>query len=287
MNVKNITAVAASICVFFLINGCKIGDPPSVSSVNTETSGRVGDSIRFAGLDWTVKVHENQMWGPGPNFFSGNENDITIDSNGFLHMKIVNRGDKWYSTEVVTDKAMGYGTYIFTIEGNLEDIPENIVLGLFTWDNNTFKTDANSEVDIEISKWGNKNDPWTLQYGVQPINFGTLYEERMYRPEYDLGKMKGVTTHAFTWTEEKISWVSYAGDTYGSGEVLGEWEFDKSFPGRVKEEGGNKSVPVVIPAPGSETNARINLWVTTWSGAGPSDNKEQEVIIRNFEYIPE
>jgi hypothetical protein len=277
-------SLVLGLCYIFLF-GCKQSSPPE-PSVNTEQAGRVGDSIRFAGLDWTVKVHETGQWGPGPNYFSGNEQDITIDSNGYLHMKIVNRDGKWFSTEVISDKNMGYGTYVFTIDADLEDIPENIVLGLFTWDNNTFLSDANSEVDIEISKWGDKSDLRTLQYGVQPINFGTLYPERMHRPEYPLGKLKGVTTHGFRWSDTTITWASYTGETYGQGELLGEWKFDTSFPARVKEEGGAKSVPVIIPAPGSETNARINLWIATWFSAGPSDGKEQEIIIRDFEYTP-
>ncbi len=89
-------------------------------------------------------------------------------------MKIVKRNDKWFSTEVVSDKNMGFGTYIFTVDADLEDISENIVLGLFTWDNNTFQTDANSEVDIEVSKWSNKDQERTLQYGVQADLFRTV-----------------------------------------------------------------------------------------------------------------
>lgn len=277
-------SIVFSIGLSFLVS-CKQSTPPE-PSVNTEQAGRVGDSIRFAGLDWTVKVHETGQWGPGPNFFSGSEQDITIDSNGYMHMKIVNRDGKWFSTEVGCDQSMGYGSYIWTLEANLEEIPENIVLGLFTWDYNTFQSDANSEVDIEISKWGDKTDLRTLQYGVQPINFGVLYPERMHRPEYPLGKLKGVTTHGFTWSDTAIIWASYAGDTYGQGELLGEWKFDTSFPARVKEEGGSKSEPVIIPAPGAETHARMNLWIATWYAAGPADNKEQEMIIRNFEYRP-
>lgn len=266
---------------------CHQSDPPEVAkSVNTETFGRVGDSVRFSGLDWTVKIHETGQWGPGPNFFSGHEDDIILDSNGYLHMKIVNRDGKWMSTEVVANDKMGYGTYIFTLDGDFENIPENIVLGLFTWDNTSFKEAANSEVDIEISKWGNKSDPWTLQYGVQPINFGTLYPERMYRPEYPLGEFTGVTTHGFLWTDTAIHWRSYAGDVYGKGKLLGSWRFDTSNPARVKEEGGQKSDAIVIPKPGNETTARINLWITPWVSPAPTDGKEQEMIIRRFEYRP-
>lgn len=282
-NIKISILILASI----LFVTCEQSDPPGKDKgVNTETFGRIGDSIRFSGRDWTVKIHEASQWGPGPNYFSGHEEDIFVDAQGYLHMKIVNRGGKWMSTEVVSDENLGYGTYIFTLDGDFENIPENIVLGLFTWDNTTFKKEANSEVDIEISKWGNKNDLWTLQYGVQPINFGQLNPERMFRPEYTLGKLKGVTTHGFKWSENEIVWNSYAGDTYGSGELLGTWTFDLNNPARVKTEGGQNSEAIIIPKPGPETNARINLWITPWVAAAPTDGKEQEMIIRRFEYRP-
>lgn len=280
----NVAAIWIGLLILF---GCSQSKPPEPTlSVNTESFGRVGDSIRFAGLDWTVKIHENSQWGPGPNYFSGDEQDITIDSVGALHMKIVNRGGKWLSTEVVSDKNMGFGTYVFTVDADLENIPDNIVLGLFTWDNNTFQTDGNSEVDVEVSKWNNKAETRTLQYGVQPIFFGQFNEERKHRPQYDLGTLKGLTTHAFTWTETEITWISYAGPTYGQGKVLGEWSFDNTQPARVKREGGQTSDPIVIPQPGSETNARINLWLVNDGGQGPSNGKELEIVIKDFKYIP-
>ncbi|MDG1098290.1 MAG: hypothetical protein P8O20_02805 [Bacteroidia bacterium] len=284
---KKISVVIAFIGILIFAGfACKQSDPPKKELVNVDRSARVGDSIRFAGKDWKVKIYEDKQWGPGPNWFSGHEDDITVDVNGYLHMKIVNRDNKWMSTEVISDEVMGYGTYIFTLEADLESIPENIVLGLFTWDNNSFQEAANSEVDIEFSRWGDLSDLRTLQYGVQPINFGTVFPERAFRPEYGLGKLRGVHTHAFTWTDTLISWVSYAGDTYGSGEVLGTWKFDLNNPARIKEEGGNESDPIIIPKPGPETNARINFWILPWVNQRPTDGNEQEVIVRNFEYRP-
>jgi hypothetical protein len=265
---------------------CKQSDPPVKQTTPVDISARVGDSIRFSGLDWTVKVHETQQWGPGPNYFSGHEDDITIDQNGYMHLKIVQRNNKWMSTEVVSDLNLGYGTYTWTLEGDYETIPENIVLGLFTWDNNTFATQANSEVDIEISKWGDKSDPYTLQYGVQPILFSTLFPERRFRPQYSFGDLKGVHTHAFTWTDSLISWVSYSGDIFGQGKVISSWTFDLNNPSRVKEENGNRSAPIIIPKPGATTNARMNLWIAPWINPAPTDGKEQEIIIRKFTYNP-
>lgn len=271
--------------VLWSLSSCYQSDPQP-PSVNTSEFGRVGDSIRFSGYDWTVKTYENQQWGPGPNYFSGDERDITIDKNGFLHLKIVNRDGKWMSTEVICDEAMGYGKYSWTVEGTMDSYAPNTVVGLFTWDDHTFDSDANSEVDIEFSKWGNPSRNTALQYGVQPINFGTLNPERDYRPVYDIGAIEDVSTHNFLWTDTAIIWKSYIGDIEDEAKLIGEWRFGLENPGRVKEEGGNVSKPVVIPAPGANTNARMNFWLLTAIHPEPTDGLKQEFIVRKFSYDP-
>jgi hypothetical protein len=269
----------------FLLSACYQSDPVP-PGVNTEEFGRVGDSVRFSGMDWTVKIYEDNTQGPGPNFFSGDERDIFLDENGYLHLRIVERSGKWMSTEVVADEYTGYGTYRWTIEGYPDAFPANIVLGLFTWDNNTFDEQANSEVDVEFSKWGDPEQETTLQYGVQPINFGPYYPERDYKPEYDQGTLDGVSTHEFVWTDTLISWRSYVGEYAEDDQLIGEWTFDTSNPPRVKNEGSRTSQPVVIPEPGETTSARINFWILTNIARGPVNGLTQEIIIRKYEHIP-
>jgi len=270
--------------VAFLL-ACQQSEPKPASH-NTSEFGRVGDSVRFSGYDWTVKVYEDQMWGPGPNYFSGSERDVFLDENGYLHLRIAKRDGKWMSTEVVADEFTGYGTYRFTVEGTMDALVRNTVLGLFTWDNNSFQEQANSEVDIEFSRWGNPQIERTLQYGVQPINFGPYFPERAHKPPYQVGMVNGVTTHEFIWEKDLITWRSYTGETADPQNKFAEWTFGTENPARVKNEGGRSSNPVVIPAPGSTTSARMNFWILTGINPGPVDGQLHEVIIRSFEYIP-
>jgi hypothetical protein len=263
--------------LIFIGMGCEQSDPPDY--------GRDGDRVTFSGRSWTVKTGSGLM-GPGPNWFSNSYSDVFIDEKGRLHMKIAEHDGKWYATEVVSDENLGYGTYIFTIIGDLANIPENIVLGLFTWDNNTFYEQANSEVDIEFSKWGNAENNNPLTYSVQPVSFGTFYSERTHQAVVTPSDLIGASTHGFTWTDTLITWKSYAGYKFGEGELLAEWSFDLNNPARIKAEDGNTSLPIVIPAPGSTTNARINFWILTSIAAKPTDGLEHEVIIDSFQYIP-
>ena len=159
-------------------------------------------------------------------------------------------------------------------------------MGLFTWDSYTFQTDANSEVDIEFSKWGDPDKDTTLQYGVQPINFGPYYPERDDKPKVNPSFWGDVSTHAFTWTDTLITWESWIGAEYGNGAPQATWTFDLSNPARVKNENGNSSDPVVIPAPGSNTNARMNLWLVQGADSGPVFPFRTEIVIQDFKYTP-
>jgi hypothetical protein len=245
---------------------------------------RDGDILQFADREWVIKHSEGPM-GPGPNYFTDHPNDVFVDQNGYLHLSISERNGVWRCTEVVSVDTMGYGTYIWTIQGNPVNIDRNVVLGLFTWDTYTFQEQANSEVDIEFSKWGVADQDTTLQYGVQPINFGTYYPERDYKPEADPDLWIGVSTHAFTWTDTLITWESWRGDTYGNGTPDASWTFDLNNPPRSKYEGGLWSDPIIIPAPGENTNARMNLWLIN-GPEGPFIPVPHEMIIQNFEYLP-
>ena len=69
--------ILAGVLLGISLLGCYQSDPPMLNT-NTDDFGRVGDSVRFAGRDWKVKIYENQKWGPGPNYFSGNPNDIYL-----------------------------------------------------------------------------------------------------------------------------------------------------------------------------------------------------------------
>jgi excisionase family DNA binding protein len=143
------------------LNGCKQSDPEDVL-------GREGDVVNFSGYVWDVKINEYAV-GPGPNYFSGFYEDVFVDDNGYLHMRIAEHNGKWYSSEIVGRDTLGYGKYTWVMQADLENIPENITVGLFTWDNESFFAEANSEVDIEFSKWGNPDLATTLHYSVQPV----------------------------------------------------------------------------------------------------------------------
>jgi len=272
---KRIVGIALLV---MLAMACKQSDPEEVQM-------RSGDTLTFAGRKWDIKSSTVPV-GPGPNFFSKRYNDVRVDENGYLRLRIVNRDGLWYSTEVISQDTMGYGKYAWTVQLDPMLFASNVVLGLFTWDNNTFFEQANSEVDIEFSKWGAETSTTPLTYSVQPVNFGPYYAERSEYANISPDVLQGITTHVFEWTDSLITWYSYAGEYNSGNPNFAEWSFDLNNPARIKYEGPNVSQPIVIPAPGNTTNARMNLWTLPHVAVGPEDGAEQEVTIRDFHFEP-
>jgi hypothetical protein len=119
--------------------------------VTDVTAADKARTIQFSGHRWQVKQSDRPV-GPGPNWFSGREENVWVDEKGRLHLRISQREGHWWCAEVYTDKNLGYGTYVFRIAGKLHELDKSAVLGLFTWDDNTFLNAANSEIDIEFAR---------------------------------------------------------------------------------------------------------------------------------------
>ena len=262
-------------------SACTTAPPPPPSP--DPGCSNCSDPMYFSGQSWTIKAYENSTWGPGPNYFSGRSSDVYVDNDGFLHLNIAQHNGRWYSTEVISEETMGYGVYTWVVDAQLEQMEANTVLGLFTWDNNTFQTQGNSEVDVEVARWGDINEQDILLYSVQPVWSGPYKPERTQKINTPTGSLNGVTAHRLVWTDSLITWKSWEDHADGPNEI-GSWSFDLNNPPRTKDEGGQTSDPIIIPAPGATTHARMNLWL--FNGAAPTNGQPYEVIIRLFSYEP-
>ncbi|MDD5708695.1 MAG: glucoamylase family protein, partial [Kiritimatiellae bacterium] len=142
--------------------------------------------ISFAGYDWIVKEGGVPL-DPGYNYFSAATNAVWVDADGLLHLTIAQRSNRWWCSEVVANTSLGYGTYSFKIDTDLNTLDTNAVLGLFTWDDTA--PDFNyREIDVEVSHWG---WPGTNgQYVIKPYQTaGNMIRFNVDQP--------GFTTHEF------------------------------------------------------------------------------------------
>ncbi len=179
--------------------------------------------IVFSDYNWIIKQDENEVFGPGPNYFSAQTNDIWIDGNGYLHMNVKNRDLKWYSTEVITEQSFGYGTYVFYLGSRGDTLDQNIVLGLFTWDDNSnAQINYNNEIDFEFSRW-NKPTNNNFQFVVQPSD---LTISNIHRFNID-NSVDSLTVSYFTWNTNYIEFTSAYGSTFPAEttNIINNWTY--------------------------------------------------------------
>jgi hypothetical protein len=260
---------ATKIHAFLLPNGV---DPPLVDgdaalpetlytiSVANVYTIRIPKAISFSGYEWWVKASMTPV-GPGPNYFSDSTENVWVDGQGQLHLKITQRNGKWYCPEVICKNSPGYGKYVFYVSGRIGQLDRNVVLGLFTWDDSP--EESHREIDIEFSRWGVESDT-NAQYVVQP------WDQTGNRHRWMMLELPDSSTHSFEWKPDSIYFLSVEGHQsippFDS--ILHSWVY----------KGSN------IPTHGNE-NARINLWL--FNGSAPADTNKLEVVISKFEYSPD
>jgi hypothetical protein len=213
----------------------------------------------WKGHEWTVK-HYDSLVGPGPNYWSASANNVWIDANDNLHLKITKAGNQWYCAEVImVDNAFGggsyagYGTYAWTVASHAATIDRNAVLGLFQWDN-TYADYAHREIDVELSRWGNAKDTRNGQYVVQPYNVAN-HLQKFTVPD------TAPTSYQYTWAPGVV-----------------DWSAPQASP-RTYQYAGND-----VPPDGGTQQPRMNLWLN--QGKAPSNGKPVEAVLSGFSYTP-
>lgn len=231
-----------------------------------------GATLPFAGRTWTIK-QSNSPVGPGPNRFSASPNDVWSDAAG-LHLTIRKTGSIWYSTEVILNESLGYGTYIFQTTSRQDILDANATFGAFTWDSaggDTIPDNPNREIDFEDGRWGNAADPTSSQVVVQPYYLnGNL--KRITLP--DLSE-DAALTRFFTWSPGKVEFYSLRGHhsptNFPAESVIHHYVY--------LANGSTRRVPT----PGAE-NFRFNLWL--FQSTAPAEDQPVEVVVNDFAFLP-
>ncbi|MFC1800342.1 T9SS type A sorting domain-containing protein [Candidatus Eisenbacteria bacterium] len=182
-------------------------------------------------------------------------------------MTIQKFGSTWYSTEVTLEEALGYGDYIFTTVGEVDQFHQNTVLGLFIWQygpcwgEQYLWWNPYNEIDVEFSRWGDPgNDP--AQFMVQPWDWpgsGSRFELTPGPGE--------LSSHAFNWLHDRLEFRSWYGgpDDEAPENMIHSWTYTGPH----------------IPRP-EQPRVHINLWQLN---GGPGIY--QEAVLDEFTFVPE
>ncbi len=243
-------------CAGILLTGCS--DP------RAEEVGQVSQaaSIAWKGHSWNVTA------GGMAGVAQGSLANVVIDNNGYLHLKITNNGGTWTAAELFTTDRLGFGTYQWQIDGPIDRFDKQVVLGLFPYGPAAgIGGDGTNEIDIEYSFWGHAhgvNGDWT-NYPAS----GTTVGEMSYKFSLNGGTL---STSRFIWNKTSIQDFLIDGfQPVGSTtDLIKSWTYAPNNP--------------TVNIPQQALPLGMNLWCFE---ATPSDGKNVEVVIRDFQFVPE
>jgi hypothetical protein len=219
-------------------------------------------TITWSGHTW--KVTSSHMAGVAP----GNPANVNIDSNGYLHLQISNRDGKWTAGEVFTTDEMGFGTYQWVVEGDVYNMDQTTVLGLFSYGpTHHIGADAEDEIDIEFSQWNKTCHGCDADFTVYPStgnrkpNGVSAWEDNFFVSGGNL------TTARFEWRPDHIVFTLMNG-VHPIGSVADV----------IKTETYSSNATNI---PQTAAPVGINLWCFKATPA-----KDQSAVIRSFQFVP-
>jgi len=264
---KNATEIAAFLVPTNYSLPCVDGTtgltiPPQAKAV--VYANRINSNARqfdFSDYGWWVKTSSGGLAGPGPNYFSNSTNNVWVDDQGSLHLKITYTNNEWQCVEIISDRSFGYGQYRFTVSTDVNNLDPNAVLGLFTWSDDTAYNDR--EIDMELSRWHYAFGTSDVEdYAVAPYGKGQVLR-------FSLPGGTTNSTHSFIWQSNNIAFQSLNGQFAlppATSNILTNWSYQLATP----------------PAGGEQVH--INLWLD--NGNPPVNGLPVEVIISHFEFVP-
>lgn len=207
--------------------------------------------IDWKGYTWLINEYAGY---PGPNRFL--PSNVSVDEDGYLHLQIRKIGDVWTCAQLQTTTALGFGTYRCVISGRMDLLDPNIVVSMFNYGG----TDYINEIDIEFAQWGNPD------YG--PIGY-TAYPPHAspnFNSAFPMDQTSNDTTHTFIWTPSEVNFFAQQGN----------------------KASGDLSDPIAgahsIVSPDIEMPLVFIVWL--YSGFGPVNDTDFEVIIKDFTFVP-
>lgn len=237
------------------------------AQATTVDPGPVGD-FAWEGFNWKKRTdagapHYNGKWNPA--------NVISPDANGHVKLKLTNpTGNAPEAAEMLSTKeGFGYGTYTTIVQKDLKAMQDEVVWGcLFTYDSNA--APGFNEIDLcEASAWGGGGTAnWDATQGhgywIDASKGAGAGNNTITFPV----PASAVQTHRLVWEPNKLTFYTFAGE-------------GTSAPLAKKTVLTGDSVP----EPAKE-RVHFNLWVTPGNGGDPDHVSPEEVLIKDFEFIP-
>jgi len=244
-----------------MLISCTQGVAPTAASASSDepvaAAAAAANTINWAGHTWNVTT--GGMAGGN----TGSASNVFVDASGYLHLKITKSGSTWTCAELFTTDNLGFGTYQWQVEGPIDKLDKNIVLGFYPYGPaRGIGSDGHNEIDIEYARWGNSawaNGNWT----IFPASGSTVGSTT-----FNFSLSGTYTTSRFIWNSTNIKfWLLGGFQPVGSTtNTIQSWTYAPS----------NSSTNI----PQQALPLGVNLWL--YNHLAPSNGQPVEIIVHSF-----
>jgi hypothetical protein len=227
-------------------------------------AARAQAMLSWKGYDWYVTN------GAMAGVAQGDPSNVSVDANGYLHLKITKNGTTWTAGELYSATNLGFGTYQWQVSGPVDRMDPVVVLGLSPYGPAAgVGTDGYDEIDTEFSQWNGEIGHVNMDWGVYPATAAGQHEE----DDFFFSLSGGTSTTArMVWSSTSIvSTVMSDFESIGSSaNVLNTFTYAPTDP---NDEIPQQALPVLL-----------NLWCYEKT---PTDGNNVEIILQDFQFVPE
>jgi hypothetical protein len=235
-----------------------------VATASAPAVARAQAMLSWKGYDWYVTN------GAMAGVAQGDPSNVSVDSSGYLHLKITKNGTTWTAGELYSATNLGFGTYQWQVSGPVDRMDPAVVLGLSPYGPAAgVGTDGYDEIDTEFSQWNGEIGHVNMDWGVYPATAAGQHEEDDFFFSLSGGT---AATARMVWSSTSIvSTVMSGFESIGSSaNVLNTFTYAPTDP---NDEIPQQALPVLL-----------NLWCYEKT---PTDGNNVEIILQDFQFVPE
>ncbi|MBM2815287.1 MAG: hypothetical protein HW421_2049 [Ignavibacteria bacterium] len=216
--------------------------------------------IIFSGVLWKVN----------------NDKNISLDENGWLHIKLTAKDSGLTHTEIVSDTSFGFGEFTLTLGSDFTKLPNTAMLTFSSINPKARHPEDLAEIGIRflckdiLPKDGNILDCKRLMYYTVSMDPNDVFASEYY-PEFQ-GGFSGGSIHKIHFRARELGFLSSPGNEFKAPLIFGNINTDKD----------KTPTPIKYAKPGMANKIAINLRRMKKEGAQLSD---VEFIIKKFTYI--
>jgi len=226
------------------------------------------DGFNFSGYNWVVKETKNIA--DSRYFCLTNKNNVTIDKDGSLRIKITKTGDVWSGGEITIDTSLGFGEYSFEIYSPQGKLDANATLSFTVLNVTDDQYEGMTQTGIRFSKYSEPEANNELEYFLYATD-KKIAEVKTPDKPFLISEKSSI--HKVGIYPDYMYFSSKSGDNFNEFKTVKQGSNASGIPDDITFSPSTDNMKVIISLCLAETNE-------------PISKNTIELVLKNFKFSP-